>query len=252
MVEVLSDKPIIFSALMVRALLDGRKTMTRRVLKPQPIGRPWFWEGDEVDPEPEWFDGYEEGLEPCGAADREVNNPIQFRYRIGDRIWVREAWRTFASMDDTKPRDLWHHGCGRGAGIMYEADRCGLAITKDGERFEGPRDDANAFGKLRSPMFMPRWASRITLIVTDVRVERLQNISAADCYAEGCFRPDMSKALGSEVTARDNARNEYRDIWDRINDKSDKPGCAWKDNPWVTVLAFSAHHGNIDSIVEAA
>lgn len=223
------NRPIIFSAPMVRALLDGRKTMTRRVLKPQP---------DDI---------------PVGQI------PSVLRISTGYRLYVREAWRTFASMDDAKPRDIWHHGCGHGAGIMYEADQHGLAITKDGERFEGPRDDPNAFGKLRSPMFMPRWASRITLLVTEVRIQRLQEISEDDAFAEGipeekcCGVP--TDACGAHIggCCGQPEPNDlialYRELWDRLNAAR---GCGWGANPWVAAYTFKPILGNIDSIAVVA
>lgn len=241
----MADKPIIFSAPMVKALVEGRKTMTRRMLNPQP-------------PEGARYSGIHFASdEPDSHFFNSPRGPFKVRQRIaeGDRLYVREAWRTFASMDDAKPRDIWHHGCGRGAGIMYEADKFGLAITKDGERFEGPRDDQNAFGKLRSPMFMPRWASRITLIVTDVRVQRLNDISAEDAREEGVERRSRSvrqiNLFGAsneqrEVIYLQACRWEFETLWDSIN--GNKPGRAWKDNPWVAAITFNPIIANINAL----
>jgi hypothetical protein len=78
-------------------------------------------------------------------------------------------------------------------------------------------------------------------------VERLQDISAQDCWAEGCFRPDMTRCLGSAVTVRDNARNEYRKVWESINGEG-----SWAANPWVVAYSFSVERQNIDLIERAA
>src|SRR3546814_10050271 len=112
----MADHFISYSAPMIRAQLEDRKTQTRRALKTQPRGTPWFWAGDEVDPKPGWFDGYEEGRAPCGAAEREVNDPIKC-YAVGDRLWVKEEWRKFVSLDHLKPVEVWSKDQDRGAGI---------------------------------------------------------------------------------------------------------------------------------------
>lgn len=196
----MADKPILFSAPMVRALLAGTKTQTRRTLNPQPhlIGTT----GSYIGKDGKWH---------------------KLRIAVGDRLYVREHWRTHAMFDAIAPRDL------QARSIHY---------CSDGE--------INS-GKHRQAMHMPRWASRLTLTVTDVRVERLQDINAQDCWAEGCSRPDMTRCLGSEVTIRDNARNEYRKIWEGINGEG-----SWGANPWVVCYSFSVAKGNIDQIAKVA
>jgi len=174
------DIPILFSAPMVRALLAGTKTQTRRLLKPQPA-------------------------EDIGLTLAE--NPI--RFAAGDRLWVREAWRVPAQDDQVKPRDLIPQIAG------YEAD-CGTGFI-------------SATGRLRPGMFMPRWASRLTLHVTEVRVQRLQDISADDAEAEGV---DCSGPV---------AINCYRDLWNQINGAG-----SWDANPWVVAVSFTVERANID------
>lgn len=199
----MKERPIIFTAESVRAILDGRKTQTRRVVKHNETMSANMMEGEED----AWC--------PHGGA--------------GDRLWIRETWRP--AYDESL------YCC-----VEYRADGARLKpnsalITEDqGHRFaDDCPDDPRLHMKWRSPRFMPRWASRITLEITDVRVERVQEISTSDCYAEGIAAP-AGAMLGSDVVARDNARTAYRLLWDSINTK--RPGCAWADNPWVWALTF--------------
>jgi len=180
----MTDRPILFSSPMVRALLDGTKTQTRRVVTVPigggmvglPIAADWL----DADGETRWS---EKLCEKYG--------------RPGDRLWVRE---TFAQVDSEE----W----------CYRADRGATAI------------------KWKPSIYMPRWASRITLRVTAHRIERLQAISEADAIAEGCTAatPAETLANGYPATVR------YASLWDSLNGK--KPGCSWADNPWVHVVTF--------------
>jgi hypothetical protein len=215
----MSDKPILFSGPMVRALLNGSKTQTRRVIeptdKPMAPGQILLMTGPR-------FGGTAYRFAP--------------RYRVGDRLYVREHWRTFISLDGVAPRELWAPGCGKGAGILYIADNRGMSLTAAGERFSGDREgDISAFGKHRQAMHMPRWASRLTLTVTDVRVERLQDCSEADAFAEGVSASEYWPATMA-----------YRDLWDSINGLG-----AWDENPWVAAYTFTVERGNIDAISQA-
>jgi hypothetical protein len=123
----------------------------------------------------------------------------------------------------------------------------------------GPREDRAAFGKLRPSMFIPRWASRITLVVTDVRVERLNDISAEDAIAEGAEslrvvcpgEPDrvLWKAGAEDFHCHPSPVAAFQALWDSIN--GDRPGCAWRDNPWVVAYTFRSILSNVDAIAEA-
>lgn len=229
----MTDRPILFSAPMVQALLAGRKTQTRRVIKPR--GHASLFDGS-------WTDDYV--LDPDNASWR----ASELRFAIGDRLYVREHWRTFASLDVTPPRDLWSPNCGHEAGILYIADGFGLAVTREGQRWSGDRDDPAAFGKHRHAMHMPRWASRLTLIVTDVRVERLQDYSEADARDEGIDiveHDDGSWVFpvpGTEDYERD-AVKAYASLWDRINGAG-----SWESNPWVVAVTFDVLKQNIDEV----
>lgn len=233
----MADRPILFSAPMVRALLGGRKTQTRRALKPQPAQ----WEARVIDIREPIFDGeyqqwgqWETIWNRCSAMwepEEDIFNPLNLRFAVGDRLWVKETWRTHKSWDSDKPSDII--ACSR---VWYEADA---------------RDNCDQHGKVRPSIFMPRWASRITLLVDDVRVERLQDISEADAIAEGIERdgevgnepawkhyPDGSPAGGWL-----DPRESYRTLWNSING----PG-AWEANPWVVAITFRVVRANIDQV----
>lgn len=161
------------------------------------------------------------------------------KFQVGQTLWVREAWRTFVSLDAVKPSDLFVPGK-KGAGIWYDADGSGLAITKDGEKYYGKREHISPFGKARSPMFMPRWASRISIEITQVRVQRLQDISEEDAIAEGCFKGKASGRVFDNAASMHLggyewafARDWYADLWETING----PG-SWAANPWVAVYTY--------------
>lgn len=172
------ERPIPFIAPMVRAILDGTKTQTRRVAKPKRSIEPMT---DEC---------------PYGLP--------------GDRLWVKEALRCFEWMD------------GGETSVEYVASP---GVMHDDAEWVWKRDTLPG-------MFMPRRLSRLTLEITDVRVERLQDISADDCRAEG-HPVDFARSSDAEVHD-DAARDWYRDLWDSMN--GDR--APWHSNPWVWVVSF--------------
>jgi hypothetical protein len=191
----MKERPILFSGQMIRAILDGSKTMTRRVVKPQPVS------GISIDPiKREWV----EGIPHC---------PYGYP---GDRLWVRETWRVEGKHTDGYSPSCIGANRSHFGRIDYEAS---IAWNKD------------MYGKLRPSIHMPRWASRITLEVTGVRVERLQDITEADAEAEGvAFMrdiPDADETLTAKVL--------FEILWDSINAKR---GYGWDVNPWVWVVEF--------------
>jgi len=205
----MKDRPIIFSGEMVRAILDGRKTMARRVVKPQP---------DLGGLKPEYRDLQFEFrrmtvLGPthipsewgfCAKHDKPNCVPI-YGYRCpygqpGDRLWVRETW--------------------------CEID------SEYGQCFGYRADDPGQSDKWQPSIFMPRRASRITLEITDVRVERVQEIRLLDIKAEGI----TDAALGNVIQEGFTVQKAFEDLWDSIYGK--KPGLSWADNPWVWVISF--------------
>jgi hypothetical protein len=211
----MTERPILFSAPMIRALLAGTKTQTRRVVKPQP--QPNGGAGlSPVAPYKNSQGNWAWVLAATGHGSG--GNLFACPYgQPGDRLWVREAWRTTGDdgrCDDMPPRDLQPHS------VWYEAN--GMA----------PRDECT--GKLRPSMFMPRWASRILLEVTGVRVERLQAISEADCWAEGIERSKESPTQASTIFSDyASPRTAYMHLWESING----PG-SWDANPWVWAVSF--------------
>jgi hypothetical protein len=230
----MTDRPILFSAPMVRALLDGRKTQTRRVLKPQPAK----WEARVVDiREPDFDEEYQQWGQwetvwnRCSAMwepEEDIFHPLRLHFAVGDRLWVRETWCAESSYDDTKPSLIQPDACN----ILYVAD----------DRWSD-RDQMNRAGKTRVSIFMPRWASRLTLTVTDVRVEQLQNCSEADAIAEGIEQHGRFYGLADADwdDAELSAVAAYHRLWNSISGEG-----AWEANPWVCAVSFSIEHGNID------
>lgn len=212
------ERPILFSGPMVRALLDGRKTQTRRVVKPMPK---WAERFPICDPDNMaaghqiwWWDGE---FDRVGVSqDCPYGKP-------GDRLWVKETWRPTTSLH---PWDL---------DVTYRADGA-LRTIKDGEF--GDRDwtmpKAAATGNV-SPLFMPRWALRLVLEITDVRVERLLDCSDADARAEGLqwVTPGMWSVDRTLPIIGDDPRRVYFELWDHINGAG-----AAEVNPWVWAVSF--------------
>jgi hypothetical protein len=167
---------------MVRALLDGKKTQTRRIYKVKNGG---IW------PHANDLPGMRQVLRNCPYG------------QPGDRLWVRESWSTHATFDRYAPSELTHM-----RSFHYWAD--GDLVT----------------GKKRPSIHMPRWASRITLEITGVRVERLQDISESDALAEGVKN---SLHLPGGRFAKEN----YEHLWWTIHGDG-----SWEANPWVWVIEF--------------
>lgn len=184
----MADRPIIFSAPMVRALLEGRKTQTRRIMRP-PHGTFEMVNG-------EW-------------------RPIWLGHFPGDRLYVREHWRTWKDYDDESPSNMPPNY----VPVFYEVDR----------------DNCDRHGRHRQGMHMPRWASRLTLTVTDVRVQRVSAISGEDAVQEG---------VQSRLPDNGIAQAEFHDLWNNLHNK---PGDRWEDNPWIYALTFTVEKRNIDA-----
>lgn len=235
-----TERPILFSGAMVNAILSGQKTMTRRVVSianslvngTSPSKRSSGLSGwPDLDFSKAWVD---RGPSPAGnpgpylkvpGGDESVQR-VYARVQVGDRLWVRETWRTYASLDYLGPGKV-----GSGAGVQYEAGGSNV-----------PRHTSLlGMGKTRPSIFMPRWASRITLEVTAVRPERVQEISEEDAKAEGAALPEcsyvgMCNSNRCPLHSFTPYRNGFERLWQSINGK--RPGCTWQDNPWCWVISF--------------
>lgn len=189
---------------MVRAILEGRKTQTRRVIKPQPpAGVATVFGGGQA--LLEWKDG--------GPAARcIVPQPKCPHGQVGDRLWVGEAFKLFPK--DTSDRD-WRGG--KTQNVIYKAD------PDSGFMQKGYKPSSH----------MPRWASRITLEITAVRVERLGDISEADAEAEGAERLLMDDEGKFYQQERGTFRTGFAGLWCHINGPD-----SWDANPWVWVIEF--------------
>lgn len=234
----MADKPILFSAPMVRALLAGTKTQTRRltgiadtskILDFVKIGTNTKTGRSEYEMKDKH--GQHVSIPSCKHC---VSCHYSPRIAVGDRLYVREHWKIDLLLDALPPRSISVGG----NNVLYLADG----------HFSGSEKTWIGPGKHRQAMHMPRWASRLTLVVTDVRVQQLQDISEADAIAEGvgplCHplgREDLVW-VGTPDMCMAPAR-AYAKLWDSING----PG-AWNGNPFVTAYSFEVHRGNIDQI----
>jgi hypothetical protein len=209
----MKERPILFNATMVRAILEGRKTMTRRLIKRHNS----YYDGvpiqmaqwDELDwASPEIF--ADAGPSPAGnpgpylhvpEKDGDCTHRIYPRYHPGDRLWAKEIWARLNRDGDP------------GAQFVYKASA-------------NPGDIIDTMVEWKSSRFMPRIASRILLEITNVRVEQLQEITRNDAIAEGGEERNEDGAwLGPEVA--------FCRLWESIIG----PG-SWEANPWVWVIEF--------------
>ncbi|MBD7769173.1 ASCH domain-containing protein [Klebsiella pneumoniae] len=223
----MKERGMIFNAEMVQALLDGRKTQTRRIIKPQPEAT---LSGSLSG---KWLSRPLNGLLLPKIEDIAIHCPFGV---VGDRIWVREAYRFPASLDDVSPTGVGEMAVATGyrkpwAPTFYEF----TGTFSDGWKgFETPPKVSGA-GKLRPSIHMPRWASRILLEITEVRVERLDAISEEDALAEGmqgvicpCCKGDSeystsqydaeTLAVIDEIPCRacESNRSKFFTLWDSI------------------------------------
>ena len=196
----MKETPILFTGEMVRAILDGRKTLTSRLIKPQPTKN--VIQGDDG----AWYDA--DCINP--------GTPLKCKYKPGTRLWVKETFHPHKS----------HQGP-----ASYRA------TWKDEDPDEG----------WKPSIFMPRWASRITLEVVRVWPSRLQEMTEEMAKEEGCgwaFKPSERLMLGIKATYLEG----YKQLWDSINAAPRRkkvkgktviiPGHPWESNPWVWRIQF--------------
>lgn len=242
----MAEKPILFSGPMVRAILDGRKTQTRRVVKPKHEGGVITSLNPDGLPIESWGGG--KGFAAVGMEVRE--SPYG---KPGDQLWVRETFATSGEKDSggSPTRRVAYQADGW-AGYVYAPQpphRHGHILKSEcptsdeiGECFGLGRYG----GKWRPSIHLPRWASRIQLEVTGVRVERLQDITPDDAWAEGIwhaseeFRRQVCQMRDSAESLRQLRLETFQELWNSINGKprDDGEDISWSANPWVWVVEF--------------
>ena len=220
-------KPILFNTEMVRAILDGRKTVTRRLMKPQPYSEktdgPLFWRWKDC----QWADG---GL---GFPESGINDHAP--YKPGDILYVRETWSvTSRKLIAILPGGA-RHWSAEGEGPERYVYKAGFSL-----------DDGPGIGRWHPSIHMPKAAARIFLRVADVRAERLQSIDEDGAIAEGCVPvacPDCYGCGGrcpycNGTGAIEPALLDFACIWDSALKGEDLPRYGWEANPWVWVIEF--------------
>lgn len=201
------ERPILFTMEMVQAILDGKKFQTRRLIKPKnPPDGHWMVESVGGQHQLTHWDN-----------DTAETSPIACPYgRPGERLWVKETWQHLNNQNGERAELLPNQNS---ASCFYRADESNPAALP-------------MSGKWRNSLFMPRWASRLSLKLTEVRAERLQDISAEDALEEGVgyqSNPRYQPRAGASDPI-----DAYRHLWEKING----PG-SWDANPWVWVLKFT-------------
>lgn len=211
-------KPILFSPPMVRAILEGRKTQTRRIVKPAP--EPWA-RSIVPDDEGSWYES-----DRARAKKAEPNAALRKRpaYEPGDMLWVREQWCNRVNDDD---RFVYNADGNLDASCFWHEATNPDVVAVDGDGFQRFRKDGSAASPWKPGIHMPREACRLWLKVEAVRVERVQDITEADCAAEGI----ETHFKGYQISG---LRHEYAALWDSINGAG-----SWNANPWVWVYTFS-------------
>lgn len=207
--------PFLFTGPMVRAILDGSKTETRRVVKPQPVNVPDGYYFAPYNKGPKW-NLWTPDHKMANSFQGDTKDSCQWtaKTQAGDIIWVKEAhyWDRFEEVPQEKPEDF-------PVDFYYRADgECCQQIPECQCGSEGKP-------KWRPSIFMPRWASRIDLLCTAVRVERLHEITEDGAIAEGI--PKASEEADKWPT------KAYKDLWESINGEG-----SWQENPFVFVYQF--------------
>ncbi|MEG6544814.1 hypothetical protein V6C59_02865 [Acinetobacter bereziniae] len=222
----MKERPILFSAPMVSAILEGRKTQTRRVINPQPEGKTL-----QSNLDGKWLSKKFNGLLLPKIEDLPIHCPYG---KIGDRLWVRETWSTVNLYGEIA--------------LAYKADGEVTRVVENESfqdedgliNYDDPRLEKYSFaawaddllegkeGNWKPSIHMPRWVSRILLEITNVHVEQLQDISESDCLKEG---------VGSPIL-RDCKKPKFMQLWESINGAD-----SWTVNPWVWVVEFKIIQG---------
>lgn len=234
-------KPIVFDAESVRAILKGAKTQTRRVVTPQPVG-------DDVrilDAAYDWaesVDGFVGGLTAGDHGYETTSLRCPFGWTDG-LLWVKESYRLPDSLDGKTFAAIGEMALDAG----YTRPWVPVCYEADGRRDNWDRSSWGEPGRIRNSRFMPRLVSRLTLHLTEVRVERVQDISEEDAIDEGVLMlPPTHEYMAAKVAASKGGTGrpplgempseKFRRRWDDLNKAR---GFPWADSPWVWALTFS-------------
>ena len=206
----MSERPILMNTDMVRAILEGRKTVTRRAMKPQPVLDGHFWRLGGAG----WGDNIS-SFHPVPCHSLYNRAP----YHPGDILWVRETW---TRLPETPGGHFRPHG------VYY---------YKVGEDLRPEKYRGNSW---HPSIHMPRAAARIFLRVTDVRVERLQSINSQGAYDEGAVKKPHFIRYGGELclALHGRYRDDFAAVWDNTIRPADRAAYGWEANPWVWVISF--------------
>lgn len=223
------ERPILFSAPMVRAILEDKKTVTRRIVKPQPESHEEIRLAADAPgrPDADWFLVKHDALNTWA--------PLRCPYGApSDRLFVKETWQSACALDSMSPNTIAEKCIDAG----YSSPWAPLRYVADGATNGcSLLDFGGKWGKTRVSIHMPRWASRITLEVTGVRVERLHDITEEDARAEGVAFGEMQDAIINGERGRVaffNARDAFAHLWNAINGKR----APWASNPWLWCISF--------------
>lgn len=248
----MTERPILFSGEMVRAILEDRKTQTRRIVKlPADVTEgPRYWTTPTGRPQ----EGYADpGVNYWTPSGNHIDRcPYGFR---GDHLWVRETWqdvhplqvaegrysqegragipgppivqyRTIYRADGEYPRIHFNHPDG-----THVDDRPYRSVCTGEDCTRSHLHPEEAFHGWTPSIYMPRWACRLTLEITEIRVARLQDISEDDAIAEGCDAVSMDAVPRQATWSR---KQDFAQLWDSLNAKR----APWNSNPWVWVVSF--------------
>lgn len=221
----MSVKPILFNTEMVRAILDGRKSCTRRIAKPQPDWNhtyPLGFVNDSTE---------RKDVGSFGFGTNELGGSIQYAkpsYQPGDILYVRETWKCWRAHRYEATADIIFKTGGDGVRLQFANGSIDSVNRFDYDTFVNKW--LSYHGEWKPAIHMPKEAARIWLKVTDVRVERLQEISGKDLIKEGI---DLFQSNYVRV-----AFDEFKNIWNSTIKKSDLDRYGWDANPWVWIVEF--------------
>lgn len=218
----MKERPILFTPENVKKILDGKKTQTRRVVK-LPDFNPTEYDGMYMWSHP---NNPTNNIQYAwGATERPRQPPCPYGV-VGDHLWVREAWNAM-------------NPCGAFWDELNDTERAGWKWMPLYKASEIAGEDGHYEGPWRPSIHMPRQFARLFLEVTDVRVERLQDISEDDAWAEGCSVPEFRMSVMDTRGLPDyriplSLKGAYANLWESINGKTHP----WASNPWVWVISF--------------